>query len=371
MAFLRTITSRIGRALSKTRDTLAGGLRSILAGRTLDEALIGEVEARLIKSDVGVATTRRLIESIRADYKAGRLTRGEDVIEHLKRDLKAMWPATDRAIRLAPPGPDGRAQPTVIFVVGVNGSGKTTSVAKIAGALRREGKTVLLAACDTFRAGAVRQLEVWSERLGVDMVKGQQGGDPAAVAFDACEAAVKRAVDVLLIDTAGRLHTQDPLMRQLSKIHAVVGKRIPGAPHETLLVLDATSGQNAIRQAEEFTSAVGVTGLFLSKLDGTAKGGVVIAIREAVNVPVKFIGVGETPEDVEPFDPDAFIEALFADGCGLVGAGGVPTPERGLRGRKLRAGKNRCRGSGPGSPRPRKGVPRGTGFQPVSSGLVA
>jgi fused signal recognition particle receptor len=202
----------------------------------------------------------------------------------------------------------------VILVAGVNGAGKTTSVAKIAASLRQQGKSVLLAACDTYRAGAVRQLEIWSERLGVQVVKGKQGGDPAAVAFDACEAALSRGVDVLLIDTAGRLHTQDPLMRQLTKIRDVAARKIPGAPHEVLLVLDATTGQNAVRQAEEFGRAINVTGLFLSKLDGTAKGGVVVAIHQATGIPVKFIGVGETPEDVQPFDPESFVDAMFAEG---------------------------------------------------------
>ena len=284
----------------------------MLAGRRLDAALITELEERLIKADVGVKTTGRLIEGIRADFKAGKLATGDDVLGYLKRELVALWPEADRALIEAPQPADGTKVPTVIFVAGVNGAGKTTSVAKIAYALRRQGKTVMLAACDTFRAGAVHQLEIWSERLGVEMVKGQQGGDPAAVAFDACEAALARGVDVLLIDTAGRLHTQDPLMRQLTKIHTVVGKKIPGAPHESLLVLDATAGQNAIRQAEEFTQAIGVTGLFLSKLDGTAKGGVAIAIREAIDIPVKLIGIGERPEDVEPFDPETYVEALFS-----------------------------------------------------------
>jgi fused signal recognition particle receptor len=283
-----------------------------LTGRKLDDALIAELEERLIKADVGVTTTGRLIEGIRADYKEGKLATGDDVIEYLKRELVALWPESDRALIEAPQPADGTKVPTVIFVAGVNGAGKTTSVAKIAYALRQQDKSVLLAACDTFRAGAIHQLEIWSDRIGVEMVKGQQGGDPAAVAFDACEAALSRGVDVLLIDTAGRLHTQDPLMRQLTKIHSVVGRKIPGAPHESLLIVDATAGQNAIRQAEEFTQAIGITGLFLSKLDGTAKGGVAIAIREAIDIPVKLIGIGERPEDVEPFDPETYVEALFA-----------------------------------------------------------
>jgi fused signal recognition particle receptor len=307
MGIFKTIRERITSGLSRTRQSLASGLRSLLAGRRLDDDLIDEIEARLIQADVGVRATTRLIESIRADYTAGRLTQGDQVVDHLKAQLKSMWPDADRALRFADSGP------TVILVAGVNGAGKTTSVAKIARSLRDQDRTVLLAACDTFRAGAVRQLEIWSERLGVEIVKGKQGGDPAAVAFDACEAALARKVDVLLIDTAGRLHTQDPLMRQLTKIRDVVAKKIPGAPHEVILVLDATSGQNALRQAEQFTKAIDVTGLFLAKLDGTAKGGAVIAIRDQTDIPVKLVGVGETPEDVEAFDPDAFIEAMFEE----------------------------------------------------------
>jgi len=307
MGIFKAIRERISGGLARTRESLASGLRSLLTGRRLDDELIDEIEARLIQADVGVRATTRLIESIRTDFKAGRLTKGEEVLDHLKTQLKTMWPDADRRLRFADSGP------TVILVAGVNGAGKTTSVAKIARSLREEGRTVLLAACDTFRAGAVRQLEIWSERLGVEIVKGREGGDPAAVAFDACDAALSRKVDVLLIDTAGRLHTQDPLMRQLTKIRDVVAKKIPGAPHEVILVLDATSGQNALRQAEQFTKAVDVTGLFLAKLDGTAKGGSVIAIRDQTDIPVKLIGVGETPEDVEAFDPDAFIEAMFEE----------------------------------------------------------
>lgn len=339
MGLFSKAVDKIRHGLTRTREALVegvGGVRSMLLGRRLDEQLIGELEKTLLRADVGVAATRRLIDGITADYKSGRMTRGEDVLEYMKRELKAMWPAEDRRLRFAAPGKG----PTVILVTGINGAGKTTSIAKLCAMLRKQDKRVLLAACDTFRAGAVRQLEVWGERLGVEVVKGQQGGDPAAVAFDACSAAVARAADVLIVDTAGRLHTQDPLMRQLGKIRSVIAKQIPGAPHETMLVLDATSGQNALRQAEEFSRAMaegggrppeqprppsadpsarpgptpgtGLTGIFLAKLDGTAKGGIVVAIRSATNIPVKFIGVGETPDDVEPFDPESFVEALFA-----------------------------------------------------------
>jgi fused signal recognition particle receptor len=309
MAFFRNVLDSLKTGLSRTRETLvsgAHGLRSLLLGRKLDEQLIKDLETRLIQADVGVKTTRRLIDQIRADFKEGKLTSGDQVLAYLKDELKKLWPPQDRALRTAPSGP------TVILMTGVNGVGKTTSIAKLCSTLRQQNKSVILGACDTFRAGAVKQLEVWSQRLGVEVIKGQQGGDPAAVAFDACAAAKARHADYLIIDTAGRLQTQDPLMRQLAKIRSVIAKQIEGAPHEVLLVLDATSGQNALRQAEEFNKSAGVTGIFLSKLDGTAKGGIVIAVREATEIPVKFIGIGETPQDVQPFDPEAFVEALFA-----------------------------------------------------------
>jgi len=306
MAIFRKTLDKLKAGLGKTRQTFVSSLRSVLSGKQLDDALIAEIEKRLIESDVGVSATRKLIEGIKADYKAGTLTKGEDVIEYLKTELKSMWPEQDRSLNTTD------TKPMVILMTGVNGVGKTTSISKLCKQLTGEGKTVLLGACDTFRAGAVRQLEIWGERLGVEVVKGQQGGDPAAVAFDACSAAVARGVDVLILDTAGRLHTQAGLMDQLSKIRRVIDKQIPGGPHETLLVLDATSGQNALRQAEEFNAAAGVTGIFLSKLDGTARGGIVVAIRDATQIPVKFIGLGETPEDVELFDPERFVEAMFA-----------------------------------------------------------
>ena len=306
MGLFKSVVGKLRSGLTKTRETFVSQLRSVLTGRRVDAALLDELEARLIQADVGVAAARSLVAGVREDARAGRIERGEEVIDHLKNQLKTRWPEADRTLRFAEEGP------TVILVTGINGVGKTTSIAKLCKAMRDEGKTVLLGACDTFRAGAVKQLEIWAERLGVEVVKGQQGGDPASVAFDACAAGVARGVDVVILDTAGRLHTQDPLMRQLDKIRQVAGKRIEGAPHEVLLVLDATSGQNALRQAEAFLASAGVTGIVLSKLDGSAKGGVVVAIRDATSIPVKFVGVGETPDDLEPFDPDRFIEAMFA-----------------------------------------------------------
>jgi fused signal recognition particle receptor len=306
VGIFKAAADALRRGLSRTADALVG-LRAFLAGRRIDEDLLGEVEARLLAADVGVAATRDLVDALRRDWKAGTISTGEEVVPFLKAELRRRWEDVDLSLARS------ERKPTVVLVVGVNGSGKTTSVAKIAASLKAEGRSVLLAAADTFRAGAVRQLEIWSERLGVELVKGVEGGDPAAVVFDAADAALARGVDVLLVDTAGRLHTQDSLMRQLSKLRSVLARKIPDAPHETLLVLDATAGQNAIRQAEVFTEAAEVTGIFLSKLDGTARGGVVMAIRDQMGLPVKLVGVGERPEDVEAFDPEAFVEGMFAE----------------------------------------------------------
>ncbi len=307
MSLFRSAFDAIRKGLQKTASAIGGQLRSLLLGRALSDELIDEIETRLIAADVGVKATRELVDGLRAEFRSGRIARGEDALAYLKRSLKARWPEGSRAIAVA------AQRPTVVLVVGVNGVGKTTSVAKIAKSLKDEGRTVLVAAADTFRAGAVAQLSVWSERLGVDIVKGKAGADPAAVAFDAADAVVARGIDVLLVDTAGRLHTQDNLMRELTKIRNVLAKKIPGAPHEVLLVLDATSGQNAVQQARLFAAAAGVTGIFLAKLDGTARGGIVVAIREELAVPVKLVGIGERPEDVQSFDPDTFIEAMFAE----------------------------------------------------------
>lgn len=274
-------------------------------GRTLDDELIKEIEQRLIAADVGVAATTSIIKNLRQAYKDKEIVRGEDTLEFLKQQLIGRWEEADRSLAVA------QTKPTVILVAGINGSGKTTSVAKITKSLKEQGRTVLLAAADTYRAAATEQLEIWSNRLEVQIVKGEAGSDPAAVVFDACDAAIARKVDALVIDTAGRLHTQDNLMRQLTKIRDVVAKKIPGAPHEVLLVLDATAGQNAITQAKVFAKAIDVTGIFLAKLDGTAKGGIVVAIQDVLGIPVKLIGVGETLDDVEAFDPTSFMQAMF------------------------------------------------------------
>jgi len=296
---------KVKAGLARTRQTFSK-LRNLLS-RELSEDVINEVEALLIQSDIGVRTTLDIIEHVRQAYRDKKFTRGEQVFDYIKRYIVELFPEADRSLHFASTGP------TVILVGGINGAGKTTSIAKIAKALRDENKKVMLAACDTFRAAAVEQLEIWAGRLDVEVIKGQQGGDPAAVAFDATDAALARNADVLLVDTAGRLHTQEHLMRQLTKIRDVIQRKIPDAPHEVILVLDATTGQNAINQAKLFKQAIDVSGIFLAKLDGTAKGGIVVAIRQALGLPVKFIGVGETPEDVEPFEPEKFVEALFAE----------------------------------------------------------
>ena len=292
--------------LAKTRDKIASSLTSVLTlGRKIDEDLLDKLEETLISDDIGVETTEKLIDDLRKAYRSKKISATDDVIPFLKEHMKGYWPEHQRQLITAEAGP------TVILVAGVNGSGKTTSIAKLSYILSKNNKKVIVAACDTFRAAAVEQLSIWAERIGVQIVKHKSGADPAAVAYDACEAAIARNADYLILDTAGRLHTQTDLMRQLTKIRDVVTKKIPGTPHEVLLVLDGTTGQNAISQAKLFTEAIDVTGIFLSKLDGTARGGIVIAIRDQLNIPVKFVGLGEKPEDIAEFDPEKFVEALF------------------------------------------------------------
>ena len=294
------------RTLKKSRDVLVGGIERLVKGRKLDADLIEEIEEALIESDVGVATTEALVGSLETAWKSKQVTEGDEVLPFLKRRMAERLQDNDGELHRAPEGP------TVILVCGVNGAGKTTSIAKLTGWLRDQGLTVVLGAGDTFRAAAVEQLTIWSKRLGVQIVKQKQDADPAAVAYDAAEAAVAREVDVLIVDTAGRLHTQKNLMQELEKIRRVLDKRIPGAPHETLLVLDGTTGQNAVQQARLFHQSAPVTGIFLTKLDGTARGGAVLSIHDELGIPVKFIGTGEQIEDIQPFDPTAFVDAFFA-----------------------------------------------------------
>jgi fused signal recognition particle receptor len=302
------VLGKLFRGLSKTRERLAAGLsRLFTLGRKLDEELLDQLEEVLYTADLG-PTGAEVVEELKTAYRRKQIREASEVLPYLRRQLLARLADGSAELARAAQGP------TVVLVVGVNGSGKTTSLAKLAHLLASRGERVLVGAGDTFRAAAVEQLARWCERIGVDLIKQASGADPAAVAFDACAAAVARGVDYLILDTAGRLHTQRNLMEELRKIVRVVARQIPGAPHETLLVLDATTGQNAIRQAQEFMAAAEVTGLVLAKMDGTAKGGAVFGIRERVRLPVKFVGVGEQLEDLEPFDAEAFVDAVLALG---------------------------------------------------------
>lgn len=299
------ILSKLKSGLSKTRSILNTDVTELLLGRKIDEETLDRLEEILISADIGVEATAKIIEHLKQSYKEGKLTDSSQVIDYLKSDLKSALNQDKAGLNSAASGP------TVILVVGVNGTGKTTSIAKLANLLGKDGKKVLLCASDTFRAAAIEQLSVWSERLGVDVIRQQSGSDPAAVAFDAAEAALARKTDILIVDTAGRLHTKTNLMNELGKIKNVLNRKISGAPHETLLVLDATTGQNGIMQAKVFHEATPLTGIFLAKLDGTAKGGIIVAIRKQLGLPVKFIGIGEKLDDIEPFDGGKFVEALF------------------------------------------------------------
>ena len=302
------VFDRLKKSLSKTRDKIVGGIRSVLPfGKPIDESVLEDLENNMLAGDMGPVTVSKLIDSTRKAWKLGKIKESQEILDHLKEEIVERWPDTDRQLHFVENGP------TVILVVGINGSGKTTSIAKLANHLTKNGKRVIVAAADTFRAAAVEQLSQWADRLGIQIVKHQQGADPGAVAYDACEAALARNADVLLIDTAGRLHTQDHLMRELGKIQKVVRKRIPDAPHEVLLVLDATIGQNAIVQARQFSEVVDVSGIILAKLDGSAKGGIIIGIRDQLDVAVKFVGLGETADDIEPFNPQTFVEALLSE----------------------------------------------------------
>ncbi|MCC8180764.1 MAG: signal recognition particle-docking protein FtsY [Planctomycetes bacterium] len=299
---------KIKKGLKKTRDILFMDVRDVFRiGRKVDENLLAELEERLILADVGPRLAAEVVEDIRVKYKRKEIEKVEDILDFLKNMLSEGL-APEEEMRLAR-NPDG---PTLILMVGVNGTGKTTTTAKLAKYLKERGDKVILAAADTFRAAAGEQLDIWAGRVGVDIVRHADGADPAAVVFDACEAAVARKADYVIVDTAGRIHTKANLMQQLEKIHRVAAKKIPGAPHEVLLVLDATTGQNALSQAKVFTEGVGVTGLVLTKLDGTAKGGIVIAINRQIKLPIKFIGVGEKEDDFAPFDAKEFADAMFA-----------------------------------------------------------
>ena len=293
-------------ALNKTAKLLQTDIRDLwkAEGRLVDDDFLRDLFAILIRSDIGTETATKIREQIQTEFR-GRVVQLEEIVKLIRSQVLSQLQHGETALKMATSGP------TVILVVGVNGSGKTTSIAKLANRLTKDGKKVLLAAGDTFRAAAVEQLTIWSERIGCSIVKGEQGADPATIAYKAAEKAKNEGFDVCIIDTAGRLQTQTNLMQQLEKIRRVINKQIEAAPHEVLLVLDSTAGQNAISQAKGFSAAAGCTGIILSKLDGSAKGGVVVPIRQQFNLPVKYIGVGEKIDDMQVFDPVAFTEALF------------------------------------------------------------
>ena len=274
----------------------------------VDSETLESLEERLLATDFGVQATLRLVDAVESRARRGRLQGGKELREALEEEVgKILESARGGGLRLADSGP------TVWLVVGVNGVGKTTTIAKLAHRLRQEGKSVLVAAADTYRAGAVEQLRVWAERVGAEFVGGRDGGDPAAVAHDAITAADARGVDVVLVDTAGRLHTNRNLMEELEKVARVIARRLDGAPHETLIVLDATIGQNTINQVRSFGQVVGLTGILLAKFDSTARGGIVVALQEELHLPVTWVGTGEGMEDLEPFDPEGFIAGVFED----------------------------------------------------------
>lgn len=296
------------KGLKKTKDLLKTDVRDLFKseGRLIDDAFLEEMRAILFKTDMGYDSVEEIVKEVSSKMR-GRVVQLDELVATWKSKLKELMEQDSDPIKFAASGP------TIIMVCGVNGAGKTTSIAKLAHLLKSEGKSVVLGAGDTFRAAAVQQLTVWSDRLGVNIVKGAEGAHPASVAYQAVEECIKTNADVCIVDTAGRLQTQKNLMTELTKIQGSIRKQIPEAPHEVLLVLDATTGQNGISQATNFTEAVDCTGIVLAKLDGTAKGGVVVAIRQQVGLPVKYVGVGEQPEDWALFNSDEFVDALFAE----------------------------------------------------------
>ena len=298
--------SKIGAGLKKTRDSLMNSVNSMLRSFTkIDEELFEELEEILIMGDVGANTAAHICAELRTRVKQEGVTNPEEV-KRLLREIVADMLSGGQELNMS-------TKPSVILVIGVNGVGKTTTIGKLAARFRAEGKKVVLGAADTFRAAAIEQLDIWAKRAGVDIVKHAQDADPAAVVFDAVAAAKARGADVVICDTAGRLHNKKNLMDELAKISRVIDRELPDAAREVLLVVDATTGQNAVHQAREFKNAAGITGIVLTKLDGTARGGVVLAIREDLQVPVKFIGVGEGVDDLQPFDPEAFAAGLFEE----------------------------------------------------------
>ena len=291
--------------LAKTSKTAFGQLATLLGATEISRETFDDLEAILIQADLGIETTTEILAALRRFVQTEGLTRSEELSDALQAELRSRLDA--------PPALTWTNKPSVIMVVGVNGSGKTTTIAKLVQRFQSEGRTLLIGAADTFRAGAVDQLQVWGERLKVDVIAGAPESDPGAVAFSAVQSGAARGVDLILLDTAGRLHTRFNLMEELKKVYRVIGKALPGAPHATWLVLDATTGQNALQQAKAFKEAVGVNGVILSKLDSSARGGMAFAIQRELKLPILFAGLGEKPEDLVPFDPDAFVEGILGN----------------------------------------------------------
>jgi fused signal recognition particle receptor len=302
-----TLLERLKESVSKTRTELAAKVEQILTGdRPVDPALLAQLESALLSADIGVQTTKDVLAALREQVNEHKLEGTASLKSELKRQIVRMFAAP-----AASPNGAANLSPRVIFVVGVNGVGKTTTIGKLAHRLRAEGRSVVLCAADTFRAAAIEQLEIWAKRSGVEIVKQKSGSDPASVVFDAISAARARSADAVIVDTAGRLHTKSNLMAELEKMKRTAAKLVPGAPHDVLLVLDATTGQNGLAQAREFTSHAGVTGIVLTKLDGTAKGGIVVAISRELNLPIRFVGTGEQMDDLVPFDAQTYVNSLF------------------------------------------------------------
>jgi fused signal recognition particle receptor len=300
------LLDRLKAGIEKTRSGLLDRLEDALAGRReIDAAVLDEIEETLYTADIGVATTTEIIERLRERADRNLLSDGDELKRLIREHLLEVLEGAER------PMPHVAEPPAVVMVVGVNGSGKTTTIGKLAQRYQSEGRKVLLCAADTFRAAAIEQLEIWGQRTGTDVIRQKPGSDPSAVIFDALQAAKARNVDYVIVDTAGRLHTKENLMSELEKMRRTATRVVPGAPHEVLLVLDATTGQNGLEQARRFTESSGVTGIVLTKLDGTAKGGVVVAITRELNLPIRYIGVGEKVDDLLPFDPEQFIASIF------------------------------------------------------------
>ncbi len=310
-----SLAERLKASVSKTKAALSETVDSIFLGeKKIDPALLKQLETALISADLGVSTTREILDAVREKLDRNALSDASQLKTEIKSHIVRILNASAAAKTLQPGvvagSPNGKG-PRVIFIVGVNGAGKTTSIGKLANRLRKEGLSVILCAADTFRAAAVEQLEIWAQRNGIEVIKQKSGADPAAVVYDAVAAAKARSSDAVIVDTAGRLHTKSNLMAELEKMKRTAAKVIPGAPHDVLLVLDATTGQNGLAQAREFTSTVGVTGIILTKLDGTAKGGIVVAISRELALPIRFVGTGEQINDLVPFDAETYVNSLF------------------------------------------------------------